>query len=68
MTQNIYNDIAERTHGDIYIGVVGAGCAPANPPLSNALWTLLYFPIWTMNTPKAAHKTSFRRVLPEKRS
>ena len=23
MTQNIYNDIAERTHGDIYIGVVG---------------------------------------------
>lgn len=23
MTQTIYNDIAERTHGDIYIGVVG---------------------------------------------
>ena len=64
MTQNIYNDIAERTHGDIYIGVVG----PGGTGKSTFIKRFMDFPIWTMNTPKAAHKTSFRRVLPERRS
>ena len=41
---NVYKDIQDRTHGEIYIGVVGAGCARGNPPLSRNLWTRWSFP------------------------
>ena len=36
----LYRDIARRTNGEIYIGVVGPGTVPASRPSSSALWTL----------------------------
>lgn len=36
---NIYRDIRNRTNGEIYLGIVGSGCAPENPPSSNGLWS-----------------------------
>lgn len=38
-SRNIYNDIAQRTGGDIYIGVVGP-VRTENPPLSSDLWRI----------------------------
>lgn len=39
MTNDIYSDIASRTDGDIYIGVVGP-VGQANRPLLKGLWSL----------------------------
>lgn len=51
---SIYRDIAERTGGDIYIGVVGPS-DPANPPLSNGSWKPLSCPTWATDTHVTGH-------------
>lgn len=38
-SRNIYTDIARRTGGDIYIGVVGP-VRTGKSPLSNGLWRI----------------------------
>ena len=44
---DIFKDIAERTGGDIYLGVVGAVRTGKSHLLKN-LWNLLLFPILKM--------------------
>lgn len=41
--RKIYEDIALRTEGDIYIGVVGR-CGLENPPSSSASWETMVIP------------------------
>ena len=55
-TFNIYQDIAERTGGDIYIGVVGL-CEQGNRPLSSDLWIC-----WCCRTLQTPTRGSGRRT------
>lgn len=45
--RSIYQDIAMRTGGDIYLGLVGPGPIRENRPLLKSLWKHWSFPILT---------------------
>ena len=54
----IYEDMATRTQGDIYIGVVGP-VRTGNPPLFKNLWIRWFCRAWTMKTREHGRWMSF---------
>lgn len=64
---DIFKDIAERTGGDIYLGVVGA-VRTGNPHLLRNSWSLLLFRIYRQKLTVPGHRMNYLKVLLEKRS
>ena len=64
---DIFKDIAERTGGDIYLGVVGA-VGQENQHLLKSLWNLVVLPNIEHEAEELEHKMNCLKVQLEKQS
>ena len=58
----LYQDIAKRTDGDIYVGVVGPVRTGKSTFIKNVLWIYLLFQTLKMNTEKKGQEMNFHKV------